>query len=67
MWLKAANRHIVFTIKHKPGTDILLADALSRYHTDKEKATLADLFIREKGLAEKPPIIDSGNFFDLSL
>lgn len=67
MWLEAANRHIVFTIKHKPGTEIPLADALSRYHTDKEKASLADLLIRKKGLLEKPPIDNNGNFFDLSL
>lgn len=67
MWLEAANRHIDFTIKHKPGTEIPLADALSRYYTEKEKANLADLLIRERGLTEKPPLIENGNFFDLTL
>lgn len=42
IWLKAAKRQIDFTIKHKPGAEIPLADTLSRYYTDSDKASYAD-------------------------
>lgn len=67
MWLEAANRHLDFIIKHKPGSELLLADALSRYNIDKSKASLADLMIREKDLRERTPVVNNRSLFDFTL
>lgn len=42
LWLEAANSDHEIIIKHKPGTELVLADALSRKFSDKTKAKLAD-------------------------
>lgn len=67
IWLEAARRHLDFTIKHKPGSQIPLADALSRYFTDSDKKALADRLTTDRGLTEKPPVLNGYNFFDHDL
>lgn len=66
IWLEAANRHLHFTIKHRPGVELTLADALSRYHSDDSKANLAEAILLDKGLVELPPVLGGYNF-DLTL
>lgn len=63
LWLEAANRHLDFLIKHKPGVEIPLADA----HTDPMKAALSDRMVKDRGLTEYPPALAGYTFFDLSL
>ena len=56
MWLEAALKDQVFEIRHKPGVDIPLADALSRYK-DLDKRAYADKEIAKRGLKELLPVI----------
>lgn len=67
MWLAAAlNQHDI-NIKHKPGVDIPVADALSRMHTDPLKAQFIDSILREFNLSKIDPKIDDLIFFDASI
>lgn len=50
-----------------PGTDIPLADALSRYYIDKEKKLLADRITSDNRLTERPLVLNGYNFFDCNL
>lgn len=63
MWLEAARRDQVFIIKHKPGVDIPLADALSRYHSDPSKAQYADKEVAQRHLNKVEPVLDGYQFF----
>lgn len=63
LWLEAALRGHHFIIQHKPGVDIPLADALSRYHMDRNKAALADQLVKERNLLEVPPVLEGYTFF----
>lgn len=67
LWLEAANRQVDFSIRHKPGADIPLADALSRYYSDSAKARFADQETLARGLVECPPVLEGYNFFDHTL
>lgn len=64
MWLEAAWRDHTFTISHKPGSQLTLADALSRYATDDKYKILADNIVRERKLAQVEPILSNYAFFD---
>lgn len=64
MWLEAACRNQEFIIQHKPGIDIPLADALSRYDMDPDKATYADNECSSRGLASVLPVLRGYSFFD---
>lgn len=63
MWLEAAWRDQTFTITHKPGAQIELADGLSRFHTDTAKRHLAETEIAARGLTELEPILSKYVFF----
>lgn len=67
MWLEAARRDQDFIIQHKPGSEIPLADALSRYHDDRVKACLADEEIGKRGLKGVPPLLQAYGFFSADL
>lgn len=67
MWLEAAWRDHTFTIAHKPGVDIELADALSRYHTETSKKLFADSEVKKRGLSRVDPILSNYVFFDNQL
>ena len=54
MWLEAALRDQLVEIRHKPGVQIPLADALSRYD-DPAKKEYADSEIAARGLRELQP------------
>lgn len=63
IWLLASiNNHSV-TIRHKPGTDIPLADALSRAARDADKAKLAAAMIQERALKCINPVLNDYVFF----
>lgn len=67
LWLEATKKNLDFTIIHKPGIDIPLADALSRYFTDDLKADYADQQIAARKLSERSPVLEGYNFFDRAL
>ena len=56
LWLEAAVGDHVLDIRHKPGAEIPLADALSRYHEPAKKA-YADAQIALKGLTRREPAL----------
>ena len=55
LWLEAARRDHKVVIKHKPGVDLPLADALSRQH-DKSKRLYSASEVKKRGLAQVPPL-----------
>lgn len=67
LWLLAAIHDFIITIVHKPGEDIPLADALSRYHQDTAKATRASAIIAQRSLSLTSPVLNNYNFFTPSL
>lgn len=64
LWLEAARRDQHFIIQHKPGVEIPLADALSRFHQDPEKAAFAVSEATSRGLTQLAPILNGYSFFD---
>lgn len=67
LWLEAARSDLEITIQHKPGAELILADALSRRHADKNKAKLADSIIRDNHMIVVPACIDNYVFFTIAL
>lgn len=67
MWLEAACRGQTFIIRHKPGIDIPLADALSRSYDDPAKARFVRDETTRRGLSRVKPILDGYAFFDSAL
>lgn len=54
LWLEAALQDHTVEIRHKPGSEIPLADALSRFY-DKKKRQQALKMVAEQGLRPLPP------------
>lgn len=67
LWLLAAQHDFVININHKPGHEIPLSDALSRYHQDKTKAALGDAIIAQSNLHLVHPVVNNYLFFTASL
>lgn len=63
IWLIAALHSYNITIKHKPGTDLPLADALSRAAHDTAKARLAAEMISNLALITVDPVLNNYTFF----
>lgn len=63
LWLLAAKHDFVIKIVHKPGQEIPLSDALSRFYQDKTKADLASAIISRNNLRLVPPVINNYLFF----
>lgn len=64
LWLEAARADHEIRIEHKPGTEILLADALSRFYSDPSKGALALKLTARLGLTEIPPKLSGYTFFN---
>lgn len=64
LWLEAARADHEIQICHKPGTDIPLADALSRFYSDSSKAALALKLTAQLGLSEISPKLSGYTFFN---
>lgn len=64
MWLLAAKADHDIDIQHRCGALIPLADALSRYSSDLNKATLADQLIHERNLKQLRPCLSNYVFFN---
>lgn len=64
MWLEAAWRDHTFTISHKPGSQLVLADALSRYTSNDSLRLLADSIVVKRGLSQVEPVLCDYVFFD---
>lgn len=67
LWLEAAKHDDTISIKHRPGTEIPLADALSRMATDPVKAQYVRDVVNLKGLVFVPPVLKNYVFFDDNL
>lgn len=67
LWLEAACQDITFSIHHKPGAELELSDALSRFHTDNAKKQFALREIKHRGLTPVEPVLCNYVFFDKSL
>lgn len=67
LWLEAAVRDQSFIIQHKPGSQIPLADALSRYAQDTNKAAYVDMETERRGLTETAPTLNGYAFFTADL
>lgn len=68
LWLEAAKSDHHIVIQHKPGVELVLADALSRRHSDKKKkADLADSIIHRDSLEIVSPVINNYVFFNTDL
>lgn len=63
MWLEAAKNDHLIIIEHKPGEELILADALSRRFTDTAKASLADNIIARDNLTVVKPCCNNYVFF----
>lgn len=67
LWLEAARSDHEIVIEHKPGSELVLADALSRRHNEQAKAQLADSIIQSDSLRLVPPCINDYVFFNIDL
>lgn len=67
LWLEAAKADHIITIKHKPGNELVFADALSRRHFDSSRARAADSHIRAFNLFEVKPCLNNCVFFNPDL
>lgn len=67
LWLEAARSDHEIVIQHKPGTELVLADAMSRRFSNSAKAELADSIIQNEGLKIVPPCLNNYVFFSLDL
>lgn len=67
IWLEGAIRDIDIKIVHKPGTSILLADALSRASAEPEKKLYVEKEVKARGLVELPPVLNGYSFFTQGL
>lgn len=67
MWLEVAKKDQRFIIQHKPGHQITLADALSQYHQNGNKAAWADNEVAQRGRLEFDPVLDGYSFFSSGL
>lgn len=63
IWLLASLSNHNFVIKHKPGTEIPLADALSRAAHNSEKAKVAAELVRNRALVATDPVLNNYVFF----
>lgn len=67
LWLEGAIKDIDIQIKHKPGQQIPLADALSRAGTDPAMSKFASAEVRIRNLTKLPPALNGYKFFDDTL
>lgn len=67
MWLEASINHHQVAIRHKPGEQLILADALSRQSKDPSKAAIVRQAVLRDNLIEIAPKLNNYVFFDLSL
>lgn len=65
MWLEAATSDHDIKIEHRPGTELELADALSRKFEDPEKDILAKRLVKEAGLIETAPDLNFNFDYDV--
>lgn len=63
IWLLASLMNHNLTIRHKAGTDIPLADALSRAAHNPNKAKLAAEILRKRPLTRTDPVLNNYVFF----
>lgn len=63
LWLEAARSDHIIKIKHRPGDQIPLADALSRASVDPQKSALANRLTRERNLVRIAPKLHGYCFF----
>lgn len=67
IWLYASKTNQTVDIRHRKGTLLPLADALSRASHDQNKARLAQQIIVQRGLLPLAPQLNDYNFFDPSI
>lgn len=67
LWLEAASKDVELKIKHKPGSMIPLADALSRASSDYAKRSFALSQTQLRGLSQLPPVLKGYKFFTANL
>lgn len=67
LWLEAAKSDHRIQIRHKPGSELVLADALSRRTSEKNKAELADSIILRDSLTVVSPCLNDYVFFTIDL
>lgn len=67
LWLQGAVWDIDIQIKHKPGHQIPLADALSRASTDPAMRRFVSTEVKNRGLTSLPPALNGYKFFNDSL
>lgn len=64
LWLEAARHDDTITIEHRPGTQIPLADALSRMASDPAKHKYVRDTVQYRGLVFVPPVLKNYKFFN---
>lgn len=64
LWLLAAKNSHHITIEHKPGSQLQLADALSRLSIDPSKAAFVQHMTTEKNLEFIDPVLHDYKFFN---
>lgn len=67
LWFRALTNNHLVTIRHKAGSLIPLADALSRQHFDGQKAAYVQQEVRLRNLVVLPPRLDNYHFFTTGL
>lgn len=67
LWLEAATNDHDIQITYKPGSDIPIADALSRYHVDHTKRAWVDRIRVSDNLTIVHPVLKNMCFFDPQL
>lgn len=67
MWLEAASNNHQVSIRHKPGSALILADALSRQYKEPAKAAIVQELVLQHNLVPTVPTLNNHVFFDISL
>lgn len=66
-WLEAAKKGDTIEIEHRPGTQIPLADALSRMAFDQTKSDYVHTVVAQNRLSFVEPVLNNYVFFDPSI
>lgn len=67
LWLEALKHNHLISIRHRPGSQLLLPDALSRQSFDPSKIEIVHRIVEKAALSKVCPSVNNCMFFSLSI